>query len=42
MFPEVASDFYKKQRIPNKKFVEIFITQKGLMEKYTDRFILIF
>ena len=40
MFPEVASDFYKKQRIANKKFVEIFITQKGLMEKYTDRVIL--
>ena len=40
MFPETASDFYKKQRIANKKFVEIFITQKGLMEKYTDRVIL--
>ena len=40
MFPEGASDFYKKQRIANKKFVEIFITQKGLMEKYTDRVIL--
>jgi hypothetical protein len=40
MFPEDASDFYKKQRIANKKFVKIFITQKGLMEKYTDRVIL--
>ena len=40
MFPKTASDFYKKQRIANKKFVEIFITQKGLMEKYTDRVIL--
>ena len=40
MFPETASDFYKKQTIANKKFIEIFITQKGLMEKYTDRVIL--
>ncbi len=40
MFPETASGFHKKQNIANKKFIEIFITQKGLMEKYTDRVIL--
>ena len=33
MFPEVASDFYKKQRIANKKFVEIFITQKNHLKR---------
>ena len=40
MFPETATSFYKKQTIANKKFIKIFITQKGLMEKYTDRVIL--
>ena len=40
MFPETATGFYKKQTIANKKFIKIFITQKGLMEKYTDRVIL--
>tara|TARA_B100000686_G_C16762798_1_gene959824 strand:- start:140 stop:1888 length:1749 start_codon:yes stop_codon:yes gene_type:complete len=40
MFPETATGFYKKQIIANKKFIKIFITQKGLMEKYTDRVIL--
>ena len=40
MFPETASDFHKKQKIAQEKFIEIFITKKGLMEKYTDRTIL--
>ena len=40
MFPETANSFYKKQAIANKKFIKIFISQKGLMEKYTDRVIL--
>jgi hypothetical protein len=40
MFPETAIGFHKKQTIANKKFIKIFITQKGLMEKYTDRVIL--
>ena len=40
MFPETATGFHKKQTIANKKFIKIFITQKGLMEKYTDRVIL--
>ena len=40
MFPETAASFHKKQVISNKKFIKIFITQKGLMEKYTDRVIL--
>ena len=40
MFPETATGFYKKQTIASKKFIKIFITQKGLMEKYTDRVIL--
>jgi hypothetical protein len=40
MFPETAAGFHKKQTIANKKFIKIFITQKGLMEKYTDRVIL--
>ena len=40
MFPEKANTFYKKQIISQKKFIKIFVTQKGLMEKYTDRVIL--
>ena len=40
MFPETVDSFHKKQTIANKKFIKIFITQKGLMEKYTDRVIL--
>ena len=40
MFPGTANTFHKKQTIANKKFIKIFITQKGLMEKYTDRVIL--
>ena len=40
MFPETVKGFHKKQSIANKKFIKIFITQKGLMEKYTDRVII--
>ena len=40
MFPETVNSFHKKQTIANKKFIKIFITQKGLMEKYTDRVII--
>ena len=40
MFPETVNSFHEKQVIANKKFIKIFITQKGLMEKYTDRVIL--
>ncbi|MDC0215996.1 hypothetical protein OAJ75_02785 [Candidatus Pelagibacter sp.] len=40
MFPKTVDSFHKKQTIANKKFIKIFITQKGLMEKYTDRVIL--
>ena len=40
MFPETLDSFHKKQVIANKKFIKIFITKKGLMEKYTDRVIL--
>ncbi len=40
MFPETLDSFHKKQVIANKKFIKIFITQKGLMEKYTDRVII--
>ena len=40
MFPETVDSFHKKQTIANKKFIKIFITQKGLMEKYTDRVII--
>ncbi len=40
MFPEKANTFYKKQIISQKEFIKIFVKQKGLMEKYTDRVIL--
>ena len=40
MFPGKANTFYKKQIISQKKFIKTFVTQKGLMEKYTDRVIL--
>ena len=40
MFPEKADTFFKKQIISQKEFIKIFVTQKGLMEKYTDRVIL--
>ena len=40
MFPKKANSFYKKQVISEKLFIKTFVTQKGLMEKYTDRVIL--
>ena len=40
MFPDKADNFYKKQIISQKQFIKTFVTQKGLMEKYTDRVIL--
>lgn len=40
MFPESATSFHKKQDISQKKFLKTFVTQKGLMEKYSDRVIL--
>ena len=40
MFPDKANNFSKKQIISQKLFIKTFVTQKGLMEKYTDRVIL--
>ena len=40
MFPDKANNFFKKQVISQKIFIKTFVTQKGLMEKYTDRVIL--
>ena len=40
MFDENKIGFHKKQIISQKEFIKIFINQKGLMEKYTDRVIL--
>lgn len=40
MFPEKANNFSKKQLISQKLFIKTFVTQKGLMEKYTDKVIL--
>ena len=40
MFPEKANNFSKKQLISQKLFIKTFVTQKELMEKYTDRVIL--
>ena len=40
MFPEKANNFSKKQLISQKLFIKTFVTQKGLMEKYTDRVII--
>jgi hypothetical protein len=40
MFPYKANNFSKKQVISQKLFIKTFVTQKGLMEKYTDRVIL--
>ena len=40
MFPDKANNFSKKQVISQKIFIKTFVTQKGLMEKYTDRVIL--
>ena len=40
MFPDKANNFSKKQVISQKLFIKTFVTQKRLMEKYTDRVIL--
>ncbi len=40
MFPESSNTFHLKQIRSQKKFVDTFVKQKGLMEKYTDRVIL--
>jgi hypothetical protein len=40
MFTDKANNFSKKQVISQKLFIKTFVTQKGLMEKYTDRVIL--
>ena len=40
MFPDKANNFSKKQIISQKLFIKTFVTQKRLMEKYTDRVIL--
>ena len=40
MFPDKANNFSKKQVISQKLFIKTFVTQKGLMEKYTDRVLL--
>ena len=40
MFPDKANNFSKKQVISQRLFIKTFVTQKGLMEKYTDRVIL--
>ena len=37
MFPENAESFYDKKEISQKEFIRIFITQKGLMEKNTQK-----
>ena len=40
MFPETSDTFHLKQIRSQKKFVDTFVKQKGLMEKYTDRVII--
>ena len=40
MFPETTKSFHNKQLRSTKKFISIFVNQKGLMEKYPDRVIL--
>ena len=40
MFPETAKTFHNKQLRSTQKFISIFVNQKGLMEKYTDKVIL--
>ena len=40
MFPETANTFHLKQIRSQKKFIDTFVKQKGLMEKYTDRVII--
>ena len=40
MFPETTKTFHNKQLRSTQKFISIFVNQKGLMEKYTDKVIL--
>ncbi len=40
MFPDTAKSFHNKQLRSTQKFISIFVKQKGLMEKYSDRVIL--
>ena len=40
MFPETTNTFHLKQIRSQKKFIDTFVKQKGLMEKYTDRVII--
>jgi hypothetical protein len=40
MFPESSNTFHLKQIRSQKKFIDTFVKQKGLMEKYTDRVII--
>ena len=40
MFPETSNTFHLKQLRSQKKFIDTFVKQKGLMEKYTDRVII--
>ena len=40
MFPETSNTFHLKQIRSQKKFIDTFVKQKGLMEKYTDRVII--
>ena len=40
MFSENADSFLQKQIISTKRFIKTFVTEKSLMEKYTDRVIL--
>ncbi len=40
MFPDTAKSFHNKQLRSTQRFISIFVKQKGLMEKYSDRVIL--
>ena len=40
MFAKKANNFHRKQTISEKFFIKTFVTEKNLMEKYTDRVIL--
>jgi len=40
LFPKAANDFHKKFKISQKEFINIFIKQKGLLDKYPERVML--
>ena len=40
MFPETSNNIKIKKIKKKKKFIDTFVKQKGLMEKYTDRVII--